>query len=407
MSGEQQSRILETLLDTGGEYDDARKPRMKHPTGWEPGIDTEKGRICVRSRERPTEVAIDWSDWLDHFGFSGETFTVLDDTVEVRSWDANMGNGLVETFYYYKAKIVRKRESSEDISELVKEVKSHRKLKKLPAKGEWAYVVSLTDLQIGKRDGDGLAGVLARTLQAYDDVIYDVGVARKAGYNIGKIVIAGLGDIVEGCDGFYEMQTFSVELDRREQVKVARRLLIKLIQGWSTLAAEVLVICVPGNHGEHRRDGKAFTSFGDNDDVAVFEMVAEVLSENPERYGHVRFMIPENNLSMTVDLYGTILGVIHGHQAKGANANGLAHTKIWTWWKNQAHANTAVGDADILLSGHFHYYSAIQNGARTHFQAPALDSSSEWYENTMGYSTNSGVLTFLVGEDGWKRQTIL
>jgi len=37
----------------------------------------------------------------------------------------------------------------------------------------------------------------------------------------------------------------------------------------------MVVGAVPGNHGESRRGSKAFTTFEDNDDLAVFEQVAE------------------------------------------------------------------------------------------------------------------------------------
>ena len=42
-----------------------------------------------------------------------------------------------------------------------------------------------------------------------------------------QLTIVGLGDIVEGCEGFYDMQTFTVEYDLRRQKMIARRLLVK------------------------------------------------------------------------------------------------------------------------------------------------------------------------------------
>lgn len=399
--------VLQELLDSRGEYENARKPRMQHPTGWEPGINTESGRICVQSQDNPSEVAIDWSEWLQHFGFSPEHFTILDDTVEVRSWDANMGGGVASRFYYYKAKIVRKRHDLVDYGDLVKYITSFKPRKKLPKTGTKSYVIALADLQIGKKDGDGLKGVVSRMLQAEHDIIKDIRAARKEGHDIGQIVLAGLGDIIEGCDGHYKMQTFQVELDRRDQVKVARRLLLRLVRAIADEAEKMLIVSVPGNHGENRKGGKAYTTFGDNDDIAVFEQLADILAENPDRYGHVKFVTPYQDLSVTLDIEGTVVGFIHGHQARTSARDGLAHTKIWSWWKNQSHEGTPIGTADILLSGHFHYYTAIKNGSRTHFQAPPMDSESQWFQESYGYGTTSGLLTFLVDKNGWDRQKIL
>jgi hypothetical protein len=70
------------------------------------------------------------------------------------------------------------------------------------------------------------------------------------------------------------MQTFSVELDRRQQVKLVRRMLVTMLTEWGRLPVQMVVGCVPGNHGENRRGGKAFTTFEDNDDLAVFEQAA-------------------------------------------------------------------------------------------------------------------------------------
>lgn len=399
--------IMQELLDSGGEFEHASKPRMKHPTGWEPGINTEAGRICVQAEDAPDKVSIDWTEWLEAFGFSGETFTVLDDTVEVRSWDSNMGGGNVTRFYYYKAKIVRKRSSTFDYQDLIKYIKAFKPLKAKKQTGEKTYIIALADLQIGKKDGDGLKGVVERMIQFEEDVIADIRLARRGGADIGQIILAGLGDIIEGCDGHYKMQTFQVELDRREQVRVARRLLLRLVRLLADETDNLLILSVPGNHGENRKDGKAYTTFGDNDDVAVFEQLSDILAENPDRYGHVNFITPYNDLSVTIDIGGTVVGFIHGHQARATARDGLAHTKIWNYWKNQSHEGTPIGTADILVSGHFHYYSAIQNGSRTHFQAPPLDSESQWYAESYAYGTNPGVLTFLVDGDGWSRQMIL
>lgn len=399
--------IIEELLDSGGAYAPVTKPRMTHPTGWEPGINTETGRICIRTEDAPDKSVIDWSEWVEAFGFSGEHFTVLDDTVEVRSWDSNMGAGNVARFYYYKAKIVKTAKASYDYEDLKRDIKKFKPLKTAKKTGDKSYIIALADLQIGKKDGDGLKGVVTRMLQAEYDIIADIRQARKEGYEIGQIILAGLGDIIEGCDGFYSMQTFQVELDRREQVKVARRLLLRLVRLLADETDKLLILSVPGNHGEHRKKGKAFTNFGDNDDVAVFEQLSDILQENPDRFGHVKFVTPYNDLSVTIDVEGTVVGFIHGHQARSTARDGLSHTKIWGWWKNQSHAGTPIGSCDILVSGHFHYYTATQNGARTHFQAPPLDSESQWYADSQGYGTKPGILTFVVGSDGWDRQRIL
>jgi hypothetical protein len=83
---------------------------------------------------------------------------------------------------------------------------------------------------------------------------------RKIGREISHLNVLWTGDSVEGCVGHYPSQTFAVELDRRDQVKVTRRLLTDSLQEWSRHFATVTVAAVAGNHGENRNGGgKAFT----------------------------------------------------------------------------------------------------------------------------------------------------
>ena len=80
---------------------------------------------------------------------------------------------------------------------------------------------------------------------------------------------------------------------------------------------------------------------------------------------------------------------------------------VWDWWKEQAHAWTPVGDASILLTGHFHHLAVIEQGPRLYLQSPPLDGGSDYFEHAHGYRSNAGTLTFTVGPNGWGNLTIL
>jgi hypothetical protein len=199
------------------------------------------------------------------------------------------------------------------------------------------------------------------------------------------------------------MQTFSVELSRREQVRLGRELLTSQIMGWADDFERVLVTTVPGNHGEHRNeDGKSFTNLGDNDDVALVEQVAEsfnMAKKSGSRYEHVRFLIPDNELSFTLDLHGTICGFTHGHVAntRRKNQRDLSHSKVWDWWSGQVMGRQPVSDADILFSGHYHYLSVAVQGGRSAIQFPPLDDGSGWYVAANGLESMAAVASLVVG----------
>ena len=189
------------------------------------------------------------------------------------------------------------------------------------------------------------------------------------------------------------MQEFSVEYDLRRQKMIARRLLIKAIKTWAPLFKNTVVACVPGNHGENRKNGKAFTSFGDNFDVSLFDEAQEILSENPA-FKKIKFIIPENDLWITLDVSGTIIGLAHGHQFRTGGR--YSHQKAVAWLSGQAFGMTDVGDSDILISGHFHHLFVVNEGKRTLMQCPSLDGGSEWFENMTGKTSYSGTLTFSI-----------
>ncbi|ADD94621.1 hypothetical protein [uncultured phage MedDCM-OCT-S08-C495] len=43
------------------------------------------------------------------------------------------------------------------------------------------------------------------------------------------------------------------------------------------------------------------------------------------------------------------------------------------FWKGQSFGMQSLGDATILVSGHYHHLRTIQDGLRTWIQVPSLD----------------------------------
>jgi predicted phosphodiesterase len=298
----------------------------------------------------------------------------------------------------WKGKVVRKiAKDSADIDALIQDIVKHKPRKPTATMvGAWLVVV-VADWQVGKRDGDGLKGLVERWMTAIDSVDARWKELQKLKRPLQGILVLCVGDLVEGCGDHYAMQTFSVELDRRDQVKVARRLLRDALIRWSKYAPEIQVAAVAGNHGENRKGGKAFTTFNDNDDVALVEQVAEIFSANPEAFGHIKFAIPRDQLTLTVEVAGKIIGITHGHLAGGGST---AENKLRQWLANQALGKQSIADCDILVTGHYHHFRAADWGGILWFQAPTLDGGSFWWQQLSGQHSQAGVLTFVVSELG-------
>ena len=377
-----------------------RRKQPEHPKGWEPGVvwDGTKGTVTTKPVPAPPD---NWDDLLKVWDLDPAVYEVVE-PVQFRAWDAAIGEGNVQRMYYYRATIrSRVRRNAVDMAELIREVKRHKPRKAPVPTGDDGFVVPVADPQLGKGDGEGTEGTARRWLDSLDPIRQQYRGLRRMGRKLGTLYLPGLGDIIENCDGHYAMQAFGVELNQRYQSRLARQLLLTTIKHWAPDFDRVVVPVVGGNHGENRKDGRAFTDFADNEDVAIFEEVAEILAENPAAYGHVNFIIPHDSLTVTLDIAGTIVGLAHGHQAKYATGSkGKPHTKVTNWWYAQMAGRQPIGDADLLLSGHFHYWALERDGKRTHMQLPALDSGSDWFRNTSGKETVPGFVTFSVTDRG-------
>lgn len=364
----------------------------KRQAEWTPGVTWDGNEGQVTTAPMMGDNAPDWSGVLRVWGLDPDAFAVVE-PVLFNVWGDTTGT----LNRQWKGRVVRKIAEKHDIDEMIKEVKKHKGRNLQPQVTGASLVVVASDWQTGKKDGDGLKGLVARWFKAIDDVESRLRELKKIGRPIDSIVVLCLGDLVEGCDGHYDIQTFTVEIDRRDQVKVARRLLRDALIRWSKLVPSVTVAAVGGNHGEHRKNGKAFTTLNDNDDVALVESVAEIFQANPEAFGHIRFAIPKDELSLTLEVQGRIVGITHGHLARSSGGH---ETKIRRWIADQTLGRRKIGDCDILVTGHYHSFKLADWGGVKWIQAPALDGGSIWWEQSTGEVSEAGVLTFLVSQAG-------
>ena len=374
-------------------------PNSKHPKGWEPGVVwSGDGGVGISQPREFDGSPVDHAELLKEWGFDPEKYEV-EGPLEYRQWDAAIGLGDTKTMRYYKAKVVpRAWTEMASLDALIKQVKSHKKPKKQAPTGEDAFVVALADWQIGKTDIGGTSqDTIKKILTMIDEVEERVKELRKTGRTLGSLYVLGLGDMIERCSGFYNNQEFVTDLTEAEQMEIAVHLIVKALKQWSALFEKVVVACVVGNHGENRKDGKANTDrIRDNADTAVFKTAALVLDQNPDRYGHVSFIIPKDRSTLSLDIAGITVGIAHGNQYTSAQG------ALKKWWEGQTLGYQPVADAHILVTGHYHHLKVDQYGPRTHIQTPAMDPGSRWFSEGSGQESPSGTVTFVVQEGkGW------
>jgi predicted phosphodiesterase len=374
-----------------------KKEKLESNKGlpWVAGItlDGATGELRTNPKDAPFS---NWDDELKSWGYDPAIYEVVE-PVRVSTWQTYDERQL----WAYRAQIKTKSGlTASELELMTAPVKRDKKRPKERHSGTYALVVPIGDWQIGKDDNDGLDGTVARIEASFEAVLDRAEVLRKIGYNIGHLVVCSLGDLGEGCTGHYEQQTYAVELDRRDQNKVVRRLARNALMKWATEFEQVTVAAVAGNHGENRRGSKSFTSTNDNDDVAIWEAVAETLSVRPELYGHIKWLLPREELSVSLQVGEKVLGLAHGHQARSGD--------IGRWWEGQALGNRPVSSADILLTGHFHHFRCAEVAkCRWHLQVPAQDGGSNWFEESSGRGSTTGQVTFLLSDNGWSELAIV
>ena len=376
------------------------KTKVNHPKGFEPSVyyseKTKSGEIV--SKPQPTNN-VDWQEQLEsYFGVDAGNYRVVENTAEIRFWDVNAGMGQIERLYYFKAKIVSDEVymPDEDFKKLLQLASKKKPLpKQKVTKNTKTFTIALADFQIGK---GGTEESIERFMSYIPKIKKQVKELQKH-ETIDQVLFAGLGDLVEGCSGHYAMQEFQTDLDDRQQQKVARRMIYTLIKEIMPLFKRGLVAFCGGNHGEKRQNGKAYTTFGDNKDVMLAEELQEIFKEAPAYKDILDFIIPESELSLTFEISGVITTILHGHQMRsGTNSQAKARK----WLSDQAFSRSNIADCDILLHGHYHYFSAYESSDRLIVQAPTLDSGSEWFENTKGDKSRAGMLTLVIGgEEKW------
>lgn len=374
---------MSELLD---EINAAKQPKhISVPKGWEPYTEyTEMIGSAIVTLPAPNSSE---RDLLISAGFNPDEWKI-EGPIQTRKWQRYDQ----EWQYYYKMNVVAGESDEvveENIEDLVEHIRSHHKPKQNIPTGNDAFVFFMSDLQIGKAEGEiGTEQTVERYMDCVDQAVLQVKALRASGKSVTHGCIAGLGDIVENCTGFYENQLFIVDKNQRDQNRISRELIYYTIDKFLPIFEELTVACVGGNHGESGRSSsnKQQTDNADNHDVAVFESVREAYDRSGNN--DINWVVPNDELSVALSLGGVNLGITHGHLFRKGSTPAQ---KALSWFSGQVFGGGPTKDCNILVHGHYHHLLVTQVGKRTIVQTPAIDPGSEWVTNSSGERTPPGV----------------
>ena len=379
-----------------------RRVRSAVMKGFEPGVRAERGATVVTTPDLYT-VASDepaWRALVEELGVEvppGWVVRLVEMRHDPAAWhrDAPEDKAVTRPAWRYRFRVEPAGPSPEALEELI----AHTGVADPPAEttglAEEAYVVAIGDTQFGKIDGDGLEGTVKRVLVSTERAAERLVELQETGRRPGVVYICWLGDCIEGFVSQGGGNAWRTPTTLTEQVRIARRLMLHMVDTFRELAPKVVLVSIPGNHDESVRShtGKV-TRFDDSWAIEAAVAVDDAMKVNPAAYGHCSVVVPgRDELTLTLDMAGTIVGLAHGHQIPG----GKGHD----WWAKQAHGMQPIGEATLLLTAHLHHLVVWRGGAKTWLQVPAMESESTWWRHRTGESCPPGMVTLMVGTGEW------
>ncbi|MBU9376308.1 hypothetical protein KTE28_18440 [Burkholderia multivorans] len=180
-----------------------------------------------------------------------------------------------------------------------------------PAGTPLTVEVLLSDLQIGKLSGTYNSDVASKRLKAFGDaVIFQIKQKVAVGYNVERIVLAIIGDIIES-DKKHDNSARATDTGTAQQIHDATVGIFRyVIEPLAALGVRLDVICVTGNHDW---DGHGITQFRPGREQLSYPLykALEMLCKVSPLMGHVTFDIPDGVFT-TAHIYGQTVLYEHG-----------------------------------------------------------------------------------------------
>lgn len=345
-----------------------------------------------------------WDNILISFGLDPDVFEVADDKVRMSKWQTSKrlesGERDVIWLYSYKAVFTHRKQpklKDDDLEQIRSSIKKFKPSNSSKNKKSSAstFLILWADWQLAKSASGGVRATVSRVLESFDKCKQRIMELNKTGRNIEQIAFVNMGDPIEGCSDFYASQTFSVELNQRQQLLLALDLWVKGIETLAPMAAKSKFISTLSNHGEWtRRGSRAITTDSDSADAFLADALLRILKD--KNY-ITEWHIPHDEMTTQVNLSGLECAFTHGHKISGKEVEWLRGQSLRLLRENGA-------EPRMWFTAHKHHFRAHDYGPFTMFQCPSLDTDgspsggSKWFSDIAAQWSSPGVLTMLVGD---------
>lgn len=327
---------------------------------------------------------------LRQWGYDPEQIEVL----STAQWRKEQADGSWLTSYYFKH---RPKTVDLDLPALYSAAKRRSRKQLAPVVSDRVTVVVLSDVQAGKVGSrGGTPELIDRLVEKREKLAAHLSKVKPS-----RTVLAEAGDLFEGFESGGNPM-FSNDLSLAQQMDVAGTEVYEFASLMHRHGRVDVMTCT-SNHTAWRRGKQQLGRPADDLGLHVHRTVEKVaVAAGLDVHWHYP---AEYDDSMTLDVNGTVLGLVHGNQYAPMGAP--------LWWAKQQHGGQPVGAADILITGHYHHFLALPTGrnpytqrGRWWLQAPTTDNGSDWFRNLAGDDSDPGLLVFDVTADGFDLQSL-
>jgi hypothetical protein len=330
----------------------APKPVYDVPKDWRPSATWDGNTGEIVSEALTGEP--DFADLLREHGHNPDEVQIVG-TVRTSRWQMAR-RGEEPTWLTACRFTIERKRSDIDLPALFAEVKKTKAKPVTKNLGGEALIVVWADPQTGKSDHRGGTPELIARVQDKLAALETYIKQQKPS----KMVFLNAGDSIEGFENV-ESQSFTNDLSLMEQLDLEATFEWSFLRLLRKYSEDVTSATVGSNHCAWRK-GKA-TLGRPSDDWGLFIQRQHMKFSNELGLG-IKFAEPEpHQEALAIDVGGTIIGLVHGHQASPG--------RFTDFWAKQVHGGSPLAHADIVISGHYHTLS-IQPSGRNPYTGRSL-----------------------------------
>jgi hypothetical protein len=349
--------------------------------------------------DKPLALASDWDAIFRKFNLDPADFIIVDDTVRCSTWQQSKalddGTRDVVQLYSYRARFARKTVGATDLAALTESLRAWkpepRQVRRALRPGTPVTMfVGWADWQLGKGEGDGTKGTAQRVLDSFEATAARIKALRSQGMNIERLLLANMGDHTEAVTGHYTSQTYSVDLNQRDQLNLAIELNLTGIKALAPLVEHVTYAACLCNHGQWQRlGGKQFTDDADNSTGFIGDTLKTVCDLHPS-LAHLDWIVPRDEMITTGTFSGINVAMGHGHKIGGNEETWLAKQSAWL-------QTTRHFTPELWATAHRHTASLEDFGPYHRIQCTTNDPGSKSFTDGTGKFSTRGTTTYLIG----------